>query len=142
MTKPAPDLADLPELFAAMDAMALDELRQVWRRHLGPPPPLRSADILRQLLGWRLQAAAHGGLSLETRNELRGLAGRLKAARLSDGARLTREWKGRQYDVERTSEGYRYDGRTYRSLSQVARAITGVRWNGPRFFGLRQGAAA
>jgi hypothetical protein len=61
--------------------------------------------------------------------------------RLSEGARISREWQGRRYDVQATDEGYLFDGKRYRSLSHVARAITGVRWSGPRFFGLRQDAA-
>ena len=131
---------DLEEAVERLETMSLGELRQMWAEHFGPPPPLRSPDTLRHLLGWKLQAAAYGGLSLETRNALKASAP-VKVSRLSDGARLTREWQGRRYDVERTADGFRYDGELYRSLSEVARVITGVRWNGPRFFGLRKDAA-
>lgn len=130
----------LDELLDDLDAMSLGELRKVWRDRFGQPPQLRSADILRHLIGWRLQAESLGGLSLETRNVLNAKA-QPKTSRLSDGAKLSREWKGRRYDVERTSDGFIYAGAAYRSLSEVARVITGVRWNGPRFFGLRKEAA-
>ena len=131
---------DLDEAVERLEAMSLGELRQMWAEHFGPPPPLRSPDTLRHLLGWKLQAAAYGGLSLETRNALKAPAP-VKVSRLSDGARLTREWQGRRYDVEHTADGFRYDGELYRSLSEVARVITGVRWNGQPFFGLRKAAA-
>ncbi len=130
----------LDEAIERLETMSLGELRQLWSERFGLPPPLRSPDTLRHLLGWKLQAEAHGGLSLEVRNALKASAA-VKVSRLSDGARLSREWQGRRYDVERTGEGFKYDGQLYRSLSEVARVITGVRWNGPRFFGLRKETA-
>jgi hypothetical protein len=133
-------LDELEQLLGDLDAMTLEQLRQVWRERFGQPPRLRSPDTLRHLIGWRLQTEAFGGLSLETRNALKARAP-VRTSRLSDGAKLSREWKGRRYDVERTSDGFIYDGARYRSLSEVARVITGVRWNGPRFFGLRKEAA-
>lgn len=131
---------ELEQLLGALNAMPLSELRQVWRQRFGEPPRLRSPDTLRHLIGWRLQSDAYGGLSLETRNALKA-RGQPRISRLSDGAKLSREWKGRRYEVERTSDGFIYEGARYRSLSEVARSITGVRWNGPRFFGLRKEAA-
>jgi hypothetical protein len=133
-------LDDLEQLLSALGAMPLSELRQLLRQRFGEPPRLRSPDTLRHLIGWRLQAEAFGGLSLETRNALKA-RGQQRTSRLSDGAKLSREWKGRRHDVERTSDGFIYDGARYRSLSEVARLITEVRWNGPRFFGLRKEAA-
>lgn len=132
-------LDDLERLLSDLDAMTLSQLRQAWSQRFGQPPRLRSPDTLRHLIGWRLQSEAFGGLSLETRNALRARA-QVRNSRLSDGAKLSREWKGRRHDVERTSDGFSYDGASYRSLSEVARVITGVRWNGPRFFGLRKEA--
>jgi hypothetical protein len=94
---------------------------------------------MRQLLAWRLQANALGGLDPQTRKLLRQASARSAAEpQLASGAVISREWQGRRYDVRSVAEGYAYDGATYRSLSAVARAITGVRWNGPRFFGLRK----
>ena len=61
---------------------------------------------------------------------------------LTPGTRISREWRGRTCDVEVTADGFLYDGHAYASLSEIARAITGIRWNGPRFFGLRKVKAA
>ena len=130
---------NLGPLLIEMEQMKLNELRIVWRQHLGAPPPLRSTELLRHCLSWRLQAAVSGGLDLETRNALKVETTNRRSTLLSDGVRISREWKGRRHDVERGAEGFTYEGKTYRSLSEIAREITGVRWNGPRFFGLRTG---
>ena len=91
------------------------------------------------MLAWRLQAEALGGLDRESRRQLKrrgplqpeGLA-------LGVGTRLRREWQGRLVEVEIEASGFRWQGTLYPSLSAAASAITGTRWNGPRFFGLRQ----
>jgi len=121
-----------------MAALGLEDLRAAWRARYGAPPALRSPDMLRHILAWRIQAERFGGLDPAVRQALgRNGATRDLTAGLAQGARISREWRGRRYDVETVAGGYAYDGQTYRSLSEVARAITGVRWNGPRFFGLR-----
>lgn len=126
----------------ALLVMDLQGLRAEWRRLYGPPPKLRSVDLLRRILAWRLQADRLGGIDRELRKALAAKPLRkAKSPRLSNGARISREWQGRRYDVEQTADGFAYQGQTYGSLSEVARAITGVRWNGPRFFGLRKGGA-
>jgi hypothetical protein len=120
----------------ALQRLNLQELRDLWRVSFGPPPKLRSADLLRWNLAWRMQAAAHGGLDAWTRRALqqKGAA----APEVPAGVRLAREWQGARHEVEVLEGGkVAYRGRIYASLSQVARAITGSRWNGPRFFGLR-----
>jgi hypothetical protein len=126
------------EQVRALETLGLEALRDVWRARYGAPPKLRSPDLLRHLLAWRIQADAEGGLPAAVRKEL-GRKGEKRDVRvaLAEGARLSREWQGRRYDVAAVAAGYAYDGRSYRSLSEVARVITGVRWNGPRFFGLR-----
>ena len=90
------------------------------------------------LLAWRLQADAHGGLDSETRRLL-ARKGRIKVEGLDlgIGARLTRNWKGREVAVIVEAEGFRWNGELFASLSAAATAIAGSRWNGPRFFGLR-----
>lgn len=126
-----------------LSTLTLQELRVRWCSLYGLPcPKLRSADLLRRLLAWRLQAEAEGGLDRETRRILLGKS-RVKAPGplLTPGVRLSREWRGRVCDVEVVADGFRYDDKPYASLSEVAREITGVRWNGPRFFGLRKDAA-
>lgn len=123
---------------AALEAMGLDELRVVWRGRYGQPPRLRSPQLLRLNLAWRIQADAFGGLDAETKRRLRrGGAGADAADRLQPGVRLVREWKCVPHEVVVENGGYRYDGRIWKSLSEIARHISGVRWNGPRFFGLR-----
>ena len=129
---------DLDRTIAAIEQLNLEGLREEWARRYGAPPPLRSVPILRMLLAWRTQAAVRGGLDAETRRAL-ARKGRLKAEglELGIGARLTRQWQGRTHEVIVEAAGFRWEGRTYKSLSAVATAISGSRWNGPRFFGLR-----
>lgn len=131
--------AELEALLTAIEQMGLEELRTVWARHCGAPIPLlRSVPILRMLLAWRLQCAVHGGLDPDTRSTL-GRKGPVKAEglNLGIGARLTRSWQGKTHEVVVETDGFSWEGCSYRSLSAVASAIAGSRWNGPRFFGLR-----
>lgn len=122
----------------ALEPLDLEGLRQVWRERYGVPPELRSPDLLRRWLAWRIQAEALGGLDAETR---RRLSGRSAAApKMQPGTRLVREWKGEPHEVVVSAQGFTYGGATHRSLSEIAREITGARWNGPRFFGLRSAA--
>ena len=121
----------------ALDGANLEELRAVWRSKWGAPPKLRSVHLLRLIAAWRLQSDAFGGLDDDTRQRLR----RVSAPRIANppvGTRLTREYLGVLYEVEILGDGVSYAGKSYGSLSEVARLITGVRWNGPRFFGLRR----
>jgi hypothetical protein len=142
----------LEEDLKAVSTARLSELREIWALRLGhDPPPLRSREIFRRMLGYRLQAAVHGDLSLEARRKLvaieaRRTSPRTKAAplpvRLGVGAVLIREWKGVRHEVRVMPDGFHHEGMVYKSLSEVARAISGTRWNGPLFFGLRGKAKA
>jgi len=128
----------ITEAVQALERQDLQGLRDEWRRRCGPPPSLRSPDLLRRMLAWRIQTEAFGGLDAETRRRLRqASATRATAQAPSPGSRLMREWKGLAHEVEVVADGFIHQGRKFNSLSQVARTITGVRWNGPRFFGLR-----
>ena len=122
----------------ALMRLDLFQLREVWRERFGSPPAFRSVDLFRLMLAWRLQAAVHGGLDAETKKALRS-AGPVVAQgqELGLGAVIRRQWQGREVSVEVVEDGFSYEGRTYRSLSAVASAIAGTKWNGPRFFGLR-----
>jgi len=122
----------------ALEALDLEGLRAEWRRRFGAPPTLRSHDLLRRNLAWRIQADAYGGIDLDLRKRLQQTKAR--GPRLPIGTRLAREWKGRRYEVEKTADGFRLGDAVYKSLSQVAREITGTRWNGLRFFGVRNEA--
>jgi hypothetical protein len=123
----------------ALERLDLEGLRAVWRRHFAPPPKLRSPELLRLSLAWRLQAIAHGGLDRETRRKLtRSGPVQAEGLELGVGARLRRQWQGQTVEVVVERDGFRYEDTVFPSLSAAATAIAGSRWNGPRFFGLRQ----
>lgn len=129
--------AEITAQVRALQALGLEALRAEWRRRYGPPPALRSVDLLRRNLAWRIQADAFGGLDAWTLKALLAKGPPRGAAESTTGTRLAREWKGEKHEVEILAKGVSYRGETYASLSEVARTITGSRWNGPRFFGLR-----
>lgn len=121
----------------ALERLDLEGLREEWWRRYGPPPTFRSRDLLARMLAWRVQAESFGGLDADLAKRLRRGVG-LSAARsdVPGGTRLVREWQGVPHEVEALEDGFRYRGTLYRSLSAVAGVITGVKWNGRRFFGL------
>lgn len=129
---------DIDDAVAALEDMTLDLLRDEWRRCYGAPPPLRSEPILRQPLAWRIQSAVLGGLDPEIRRILaRSGPVEPEGKHFGTGAVLIRNWKGREVRVTVEAEGFRWEDRLFPSLSAAATAIAGSRWNGPRFFGLR-----
>lgn len=141
----APSSTGFSSRLAALEQMSPQELREEWRRLYRSQPPRLSPDMLARGLAYRLQEIAHGGLSKATLRQLASLAKdegvhskRVSAARveIAPGSRLVREWHGRTHTVIRTDHGFAYGGRSYRSLTVIAREITGVHWSGPRFFGL------
>ena len=133
----APERFDLDGL--DLEGLGLEGLREVWRERYGPPPKLRSVELLRLKLAWRLQAEALGGLDRDTRRKLqrRGPV-QAEGLELGIGTILRRDWQGRMIEVIVEADGFRWNGKLFASLSAVATAIAGTRWNGPRFFGLRQ----
>lgn len=131
-------ITELEQLVGKIDHMSLEGLREEWRQHYGAPPLIRSVPILRQLLAWRIQADALGGLDLASCKALaRSGPVEVEGRQLGIGARLTRNWKGREVTVVVQEEGFSWNGQQFPSLSAAATAIAGSRWNGPRFFGLR-----
>jgi hypothetical protein len=137
-----------PEI-ARLRGLDLDGLRVRWRALTGrKAPPHLPKHLLLRLLAYRMQAEALGDLDPATIRFLERLAagGRKASASvplpqtrtLKPGTLLRREWNGVLHAVRVTPDGFAWNGATYGSLSQVARAITGTRWNGPRFFGLRE----
>src|SRR5476651_1632125 len=113
------------------------------------PPKAFGPDLLRRSIAHRIQEKAYGGLSVPTRRLLDQLVkaaaakpnGRLELPRrIKPGSELVRTWKGKSYRVMVTVDGFAHDGRTFASLSEIATDITGTKWNGPRFFGLRTGS--
>ena len=120
------------------------ELKAEWRRLTGTPLPRVSPSRLRLALAWEQQAQALGGLSRATQQTLAQLAaGKTRTSKAEAGSRLVREWNGRVHVVTiGEDQVIRYNDREWRSLSEVARAITGTRWSGPAFFGLKRKTAA
>ena len=141
--------ADLAQQLAAISDMGVDGLRSVWRERLGEPPPIRSRNILRRALAEQLQMAGAGrDAALDRRlakvaaQHRTGCKPKVRTTTFKPGSTLVREWQGERHQVEVAADGYIWNGQKHASLSKVARLITGVRWNGPRFFGLREGEAA
>ena len=126
---------DISEQVAGLSAMGLSELRTEWEERYGAPPKHRAPDLLRRVLAWRIQADAFGGLDAPTVRLLGNEKAPLMIAK-QPGTRLARDYAGRRHEVVVVEDGVVYDGNRYGSLSEVARIITGQRWNGPRFFGL------
>ncbi|MEP3303201.1 MAG: DUF2924 domain-containing protein [Roseibium sp.] len=130
--------SDTERLVQNIEAMDLEATRAMWRRRYGVPPTLRSEPIMRMLLAWRVQSEALGGIDADTRKALARTGARQPVGRdLGVGAILNRNWKGKEINVVVEDNGFRSEGTLYPSLSAAATAIAGSRWNGPRFFGLR-----
>lgn len=135
-----------PLLSEGLDQLSDAELRREWLRLWGVVPPRRlRRDLLLLGLAWRLQAEAEGGLRAATERCLLNLAEKGGAPAfpappipLKPGTRLLREWRGEAHEVEVLPQGFGWRGARYASLSEIAREITGARWSGPRFFGLRE----
>lgn len=137
----------LSEQLAALEAMPPAELRAAWREQYRSLAPNIGPDLLRRGIAWRMQARVYGGLTVATRRaidkslaqlEKTGEVGSTRDLTIKTGTRLVRSWQGKTYHVLVLDDGFEHDGRRYDSLSQIARAITGAHWSGPRFFGLRK----
>ena len=123
-----------------------EELRAEWARRFGAPAPTVSAELLRLGIGYKLQEQKHGGLSRGTRSLLRQVAARggdgagskPLPRKLTPGTRLVRDWHGVGHTVTVLVDGFEYAGQHWKTLTSVARAITGAHWNGPLFFGLSE----
>jgi len=122
------------------------DFRALWAEHFGQPLKIPARrELLVCCLAYRIQEKTRGGLSVSTRKKLSKLAEEIDAnpdAGLRDfpcikpGTRLIREWRGEIHTVTTIEKGFSYAGKHYKSLSEIARLITGTRWSGPRFFGL------
>lgn len=127
--------------------MSVGQLRKRWASLFGSDPGRLGRNYLIRRLAYRIQELVYGGLSPEARRKLQALASDASADKrtkprkrqsphLQPGTRLLRDWHGTRYEVIVQDDGFLYEGRKYRSLSAVARAITGSYWSGNRFFGL------
>ena len=125
---------------AGVDRASRHRLAEHWAEYFGaPPPPRTSRSLMIRAVAYKMQERALGGLSAATRRLLSGreLAPVRRRRALSPGTVLIREWHGVGHQVAIVEKGVLYRGVRYRSLSEVARLITGARWSGPRFFGLK-----
>jgi len=147
MTEPV--LAQL----AALKGLQTQDLKQRWRELFDTEPPPYNRRFLESRLAYRIQELAYGGLKPETVERFQALAEELDGSdrtkrrrtakdRPIAGTRLIREWQGVEHCVTVRDEDYEYQGRPYQSLSAIARAITGTRWNGWVFFGLARSSGA
>ena len=132
---------------AALKQMGVKELQAEWQGLYGAPAPNNSLGFLRGRLAYRIQELTYGGPDRETRRMLDLLADEVEGTltrkkQIADprnpvvGTRLIREWNGAEHTITVLRDGFDWQGRKYKSLSAIARAITGTRWNGPVFFGL------
>ena len=145
MNKPDP----IPARLAALKTTLTPDLKKQWRDLFDSEPPPFNRRYLESRIAYRIQELAYGGLKPETVRRLERLGEeldggdrskrsiRLDRDRPITGTRLLREWQGVEQVVSVTSDGFEWQGRPYKSLSAIARAITGTRWNGWTFFGLK-----
>jgi hypothetical protein len=139
--------ADIETELAELALSPIQQLRQRWRTLFrAEPPPAFGPDLLRRSIAQRVQEQHYGGLSATTQKELDQIikamaskpGGRIELPRrIKPGAVLVRTWKDKSHRVTVLDDGFAFEGRTYVSLSEIARKITGTRWSGPKFFGLR-----
>ena len=132
---------------AAIVTMTYSELHLAWRRHYRAVPPKKmSRDILELGIAWKIQENKLGGLGAAVKRQIAELARTIdektdlakpRAISLKSGAWLLRAWNGVTHEILVVEDGFLWAGRTWRSLSAIAHAITGTRWSGPRFLGLK-----
>lgn len=126
----------LPEVKDLVD-LSKSGLMGLWQQLFSCPAPKSiQAYLLRQIIGWQLQVTAHGGLSaLEKRQLISDSSNKIK---LAVGSRLIRVWQDETHQVTVLEDGFMYQDRKWKSLSSIARTITGMSWSGPVFFGLKK----
>ena len=141
---PAPSNPQAPVLakIAELHDMTIPQLREEWKRLMSGEAPANRASLLQHLI-YRVQANAYGGLSQQTRQQLLAIARNeeyqpnVASATPVVGTRFHRIWRGERYEVTTVDGGFMWDGRQYKSLTAVAKAITGQHWSGKLFFGLK-----
>lgn len=144
---PRTDAGEVEARLAGLEALTIRDLRREWQNIYQAAPPSRlSRDLLTCAIAYDIQQRAHGDLRPATQRRLRTVAetpagkaepGFAPAIALKPGARLVREWHGRVHTVAVLDHGFDYEGEIHRSLTQIARRITGAHWSGRVFFGLR-----
>ena len=138
---------------AALKTMTVKELKAEWSKLMGSEAPNNSSQFMIQRLSYRIQELAFGGMSKPLVRTLDALADeyegkKVRKSVIADprnpiiGTRLIREWNGTEHTVTVLKDGFDWQGQRFKSLSAIAKTITGTSWNGYRFFGLRQAAGA
>jgi hypothetical protein len=139
---------------AALQEMSTEELKEKWRDLYGSDPPRFKKSFIQKRLAYRIQELFYGGISSQAEKKLSEAArsdplctlGKKssvvmstfrRTGRIAPGTRFVREWNDNRYEVIVRAEGFEYNGKIYRSLSAIASEITGTRWNGRVFFGLK-----
>lgn len=139
-------MSTLSERIAALRGMTSAALRAEWRKVYRMPAPDLSRDLLARGIAFRLQEKELGGLSASVERRLLALANETASDKetplpvstiLRPGMQLVRSWRGQTHSVVVTEDGFLWNGSNHTSLSSIAQAITGTKWSGPRFFGLR-----
>ena len=138
--------ASLDQQLASLPKLSTADLRQLWPQYFKsePSPGMRRFSLIR-FLAYRMQEQAYGAISDRSQRRLHQLAVSSSGApakkpipiRTSPGTRLVRQWQGQTHLVRVEREGYEYRGSRYKSLSEIARLITGTQWSGPLFFGIK-----
>jgi hypothetical protein len=142
-------MAGIDDQLAGLATLSQAQLRTEWRKyHKGQLMPLGlGRDLASRAIAWTMQERVRGGLAPATNRELKRLAKQLadtgdidlgKEPLLKHGTKLVRQWHGTIYHVLVLEDGFQFQGRHYRSLTPIAREITGAAWSGPRFFGLKE----
>ena len=137
---------ELSEQIAKLATLSKTQLLPIWAENFKtPPPPKLRKQLMVPILAYRMQEREYGGLSHSARTRLKEIAASLnirKSAQREDGTetgtKLIRSWRGEVHEVLATGSGYIYRGQAYSNLSKIAREITGTRWSGPLFFGVRK----
>jgi len=152
MSRAIQDATTCREALSRLPQLDLGELRQEWRAlYKAEASPHLSRELLLRAVAYRMQEVALGGLRPERQRQLRQFAQQLNESQegqirprpeLKPGTRLVREWQGRTYEVLVLDGGFSWQGMSYRSLSALARKITGTAWSGPLFFGLKPNRSA
>ena len=144
--------SQIPDQIAKLRVLSRSELLDLWQElyNKAAPPSIRR-EILVPFLAYRIQENAYGSLKPTALAELRPIARALDRNRTSNeplgrpriktGTRLFRQWRDHTHEVFVTESGYEYRQVSYRSLSEIARRITGTRWSGPAFFGLKKASS-
>ena len=152
MSRAIQDATACREALSRLPQLSLGELRQQWRvLYKAEASPHLSRELLLRAVAYRMQEVVLGGLRPQRQRQLRQFAQHLNDSpegrisprpELKPGTRLVREWQGRTYEVLVLDDGLSWQGTSYRSLSAVARTITGTAWSGPLFFGLKPNRTA